>query len=347
MQGCEILGAKKIKIALVGCGYWGKHFLRLCMQHPQIQLSGVFDSSESRISELQQLYPDVHFYQSLDSIATDADVAAVIVATGLSSHFAICHSLLQAGKHLLCEKPLTLTAKESEALGQMADANGLTLLVGHTFEYNSAVLHAKHEIDRGALGDLKYLSFRRCGNGPIRDDADVVYDLATHDVSIANLLLNSVPEAVNATGYKLLGSNQYDLANIDLIYPTGLSVNICVSWMELVKQREMKVIGSKGMLLFNDVAPSEKIRLYHTIAPTTQTRGDFGDFQLSVSNNDVSIPNINYKEPLREELEHFMACINGQQQPRTGWRNAANVVRVLEAIEDSIGHQGQSIKVAK
>jgi predicted dehydrogenase len=341
------LGVKKINVALVGCGYWGKHFLRLCMQHPQIRFSGILDSSGSRINELQQLYPDVHFYNNLESIANDTEVSAVIVATGLSSHFAICQRLLQAGKHVLCEKPLTFTAKESETLGQIADTNGLTLLVGHTFEYNSAVLHAKHEIDRGALGELKYLSFRRCGNGPIRDDADVVYDLATHDVSIANLLLGSVPDAVNATGYKLLGANQYDLANIDLIYPSGLSVNICVSWMELVKQRELKVIGSMGMLLFNDVVPSEKIRLYHTIAPTTQTRGDFGDFQLSVSNNEVTIPNINYKEPLREELEHFLACINGQQQPRTGWQNAANVVRVLEAIEESIACQGQSVKVAK
>lgn len=341
------MGFKKLNIALVGCGYWGKHFLRLCIQHPQIRLSGVFDSSEGRINELQQLYPDVHFYADLEAIEQDAAVSAVIVATGLQSHFGICQSLLQAGKHVLCEKPLTITASESETLGHLADANGLTLMVGHTFEYNSAVLHAKQEMDRGALGDLKYLSFRRCGNGPIRDDADVVYDLATHDVSIANLLLASVPDAVNATGYKLLGANQYDLANIDLIYPSGLSVNICVSWMELVKQREMKVIGSKGMLLFNDVVPSEKIRLYHTIAPTTQTRGDFGDFQLSVSNNEVTIPNINYKEPLREELEHFVGCVNTQQTPRTGWQNAANVVRVLEAIEASIAHQGQSIKVAK
>lgn len=341
------MGAKKINIALVGCGYWGKHFLRLCLQLPQLRLQGVYDSSPSRIDELQQLYPEVHFYTDFDSLVDDASIEAVIVATGLSSHYQICRNLLQAGKHVLCEKPLTFTAKESEALGAIADNKGLTLMVGHTFEYNSAVLYAKQSVDKGALGELKYLSFRRCGNGPVRVDADVVYDLATHDVSIANFLLNEVPDSVNATGYKLLGTDQYDLANIDLIYPSGLSVNICVSWMELVKQREMKIIGAKGMLLFNDVVPSEKIRLYHTIAPTTQTRGDFGDFQLSVSNNEVTIPNIDYKEPLREELTHFIACMGNQQSPRTGWQSAANVVRVLEAIEESIGKQGQSIKVAK
>ncbi len=332
---------------MVGCGYWGKHFLRLCLQLPQVRLKGVFDSSATRIEELQQLYPDVYFYPSIDDLLVDETVEAVVVATGLSSHYGICQSLLKAGKHVLCEKPLTLVAAESESLGLLADEQGLTLMVGHTFEYNSAVLYAKQAIEKGALGDLKYLSFRRCGNGPVRTDADVVYDLATHDVSIANLLLNGVPDSVNATGYKLLNGDQYDLANIDLIYPSGLSVNICVSWMELVKQREMKVIGSKGMLLFNDVVPSEKVRVYHTIAPTTQTRGDFGDFQLSVSNNDVTIPNIDYKEPLREELQHFIACIGNQLPPQTGWQNAANVVRVLEAIEESIARQGQSIKVAK
>lgn len=331
----------------MGCGYWGKHFLRLCLQLPQLRLVGIFDSSPSRIDELQHLYPEVYFYKDFESLVSDSSIDAVIVATGLSSHYQICSNLLQAGKHVLCEKPLTFAARESEALGEIADNNGLTLMVGHTFEYNSAVLHAKQSVDNGALGDLKYLSFRRCGNGPVRIDADVVYDLATHDVSIANFILNEVPDSVNATGYKLLGTDQYDLANIDLIYPSGLSVNICVSWMELVKQREMKIIGSKGMLVFNDVVPSEKIRIYHTIAPTTQTRGDFGDFQLSVSNNEVTIPNIDYKEPLREELSHFIACVSNHQPPRTGWQSAANVVRVLQAIEESIGKQGQSIKVAK
>ncbi len=341
------MGGKKISIALVGCGYWGKHFLRLCLQLPEVKFRGVFDLSDGRIDELKQLYPDVYFYTTLKDLLDDDAIEAVIVATGLSSHFEICSNLLKAGKHVLCEKPLTFTAKESEALGKLASDSGLTLMVGHTFEYNSAVLHAKQEAGKGALGELKYLSFRRCGNGPIRTDADVVYDLATHDVSIANFLLGDVPDSVNATGYKLLGANQYDLANIDLIYPSGISVNICVSWMELVKQREMKIIGSEGMLLFNDVVPSEKVRLYHTIAPTTQTRGDFGDFQLSVSNNKVTIPNIDYKEPLREELQHFIACASQHQRPRTDWLSAANVVRVLEAIEESIAQQGQSIKVAK
>lgn len=334
-------------VALVGCGYWGKHFLRLCLQHRGINLVGIYDNSVERVEELQHLHPDVHFFKSLDEIEQVSTVEAVIVSTGLSSHFAIAESLLKAGKHVLCEKPLTLTASESTQLGTLAQEQKLVLMVGHTFEYNSAVLYAKKAISNGSLGKVHYLSFRRCGNGPIRTDADVVYDLATHDISIANLLLGSVPHQVSATGQKIFGNRNCDVANITLVYPEGPTVSINVSWLELVKQREMKVLGSNGMLLFNDVVPSEKIRLYHKVTPKMQTRGDFGDFQLSVSDHEVSIPQIDYKEPLSEELQHFLDCIVQAKQPNTDYRSAVNVVKVLEAIDQSITLNGQPINVAK
>jgi predicted dehydrogenase len=337
----------KKNVALVGCGYWGKHFLRLCLQHTGITLVGVYDSSPERVEELRKLHTDVQFYNELDQLLKDSAIEAVIVCTGLSSHFAIAQALLKAGKHVLCEKPLTITATESTQLGAMAQQQGVVLMVGHTFEYNSAVLFAKQAIENGSLGTVHYLSFRRCGNGPIRTDADVVYDLATHDISIANLLLGSVPHQVSATGQKIQGSKHCDAANITLVYPKGPSESINVSWLELVKQREMKVLGSNGMLLFNDVVPSEKIRLYHKVTPKMQTRGDFGDFQLSVSDHEITIPQIHYKEPLREELQHFLDCIAQTKQPNTGYQSAVNVVKVLEAIEQSIVLNGQPINVAE
>jgi len=337
----------KKTIAIVGCGYWGKHFLRLCLQHRGIKLAGIYDSSAERVDELRQLHPDVHFFDTINELLETPSVEAVIVSTGLSSHYAIAQALLTAGKHVLCEKPLTLKASESAQLGALAQQHGVVLMVGHTFEYNSAVLYAKRAIGSGSLGKVHYLSFRRCGNGPIRTDADVVYDLATHDVSIANLLLGSVPHQVSATGQKILGNVNCDVANITLVYPEGPTVSINVSWLELVKQREMKVLGSNGMLLFNDVVPSEKIRLYHKVTPKMQTRGDFGDFQLSVSDHEVSIPQIVYKEPLSEELQHFLDCIAQAKQPNTGYQSAINVVKVLEAIEQSIALNGQPINVAE
>lgn len=339
------MGIKKLHIALVGCGYWGKHFLRLCQQHPGVHLVGVYDRSALRRAELAQQHPDVYLFDSWETLLNAPSLDAAIVATGLSAHYAVTEALLKAGKHVLCEKPLTITAAESTQLGAIAKANKATLMVGHTFEFNSAVLYARQEINKGVLGSLYYLSFRRCGNGPIRDDADVVYDLATHDVSIANLLLGSVPHKVSAIGHKLIGTNQFDFANINLLYAGNVAVDICVSWVELVKQREMKAVGSQGMLLFNDVVPSEKIRIYRNVVPQTQTRGDFGDFQLSVSNSEVIIPQINYKEPLQEELQHFMDSIYQEVQPKTDYKNAANVVRVLEAVEKSIALNGQSVNV--
>lgn len=333
------------KIALIGCGYWGKHFLRICGQHADVQLMGVFDSSAERMDELRQLHPTVHFYDSLEALLGDSEVEAVIIATGLSSHVAISKAALEAGKHVLCEKPLTEKAADSKMLGELADSKGLTLMVGHTFEFNDAVLYAQKVVQNDSLGKLYYLSFRRCGNGPIRTDADCIYDLATHDISIANLLLGSAPISVSATASKHIGSDMFDMADIKLVYPGGVVASINVSWIEVVKQREMKVVGSNGMLLFNDVVPAEKIRIYSKGEPHQATGGDFGDFQLSVANSEVFIPKIDYKEPLREELEHFMDAVRTGKAPKTDHVNATKVVQVLEAIELSIANNGAAVQL--
>jgi predicted dehydrogenase len=334
----------KIKFAIIGCGYWGPNFMRIIMHSESAELKIVCDTDLSKLSSLSLKNPTVYFTPNIDEILHDNEIQAVVVCTPVNTHFQLTEKLLKAGKHVLCEKPLSDKVSHCEILHQLATKNNLTLMVGHVFEYNNVVLYMKKLIDQNELGELRYIQFVRMGLGPIRNDVSVLYDLASHDISLAISFLRQMPLTVIANGADFLQKGIEDVAFIQLEFPNKVLVSISVSWLDPMKQRLLKIVGENKMLLFDDVSVSEKLKIVEAGKNYQTNSGDFGSFQLSIKDGEIVIPNIYHNEPLINELDHFIGCINNNIQPLTNAMYAKNVVAVLNAAQESIKNGG--IKIA-
>jgi predicted dehydrogenase len=334
---------KKLKIGLIGCGYWGRNYLRIINQCNDVDLVSIADKDISRLDGLAETYPDVKLSINSNDVISDWDIDAVVVCTSVSSHYALVSLALHAGKHVLCEKPLALTVAECDKLASISRSVEKVLLIGHVFEYNSVVRYMIDAIRERNIGALHYISFLRTGLGPIREDVNVVYDLASHDVSIALSLSGAKPIAVTAFGSCIIKEGREDVAFIVLEFEGRLKVQISCSWIDPMKQRQVKVVGSKKMMLFDDVSATEKLRVIDTGKEYQNNSGDFGSFQLSVKDGAITIPNIPYPEPLQTEFRHFIDCISGIARPLTGVEYATDTVRVLEAVQKSLKNNSTRI----
>ena len=329
----------------MGCGYWGNNFLRVIQNSDSATLVKVCDTDIKRADALSSKHAQINFTSDVDQIIYDSQIEAVVICTPVSTHFNITEKLLLAGKHVLCEKPLTKSADQCEYLYQLAKKQKVKLLVGHVFEYNSVVQHMKRVIQRNEIGPILYFQFTRVGLGPVRNDANVVFDLAAHDVSLAISLMGKMPIAVVANGSCFLQDQIEDVAFIQLEFADHVYATINVSWLDPIKQRLVKVVGSRKMLLFDDVSVSEKLKIIETGKNYQEQSGDFGTFQLSVKDGEILIPNLQHPEPLVTEFHHFTACIRGSEEPLTDARYAAKVVKVLEAAQASILENGKRVLI--
>lgn len=335
----------KIGIGLIGCGYWGPHFIRVVGENLLSNLIRVCDIDESRVKECRKLFPEVAFTTSINSIINDPQIKAVIISTPVITHFMIARRCLEAGKHVLCEKPLTYKSKEAEELIVLAKRKKLVLMPGHVFEFNSVVKYMQQFIAARKLGKVIYINMFRTGLGPIRNDVNVVYDLASHDVSILSFLLGMTPESVSAFGRSFVSRKHADVAMISFEFPKKIIAMLIVSWMDPIKQRFVRVVGTRSMLLFDDVSTTEKLKIINTGKNYQSLMGDFGSFQLSVKDGDIVIPNIPYPEPLKLEYEHFIDCVIKGKIPVTDGKSGLSVVKILEAICDSMDKDGKKIKI--
>ncbi|MBS1625948.1 MAG: Gfo/Idh/MocA family oxidoreductase [Bacteroidetes bacterium] len=333
----------KIKFALIGCGYWGANFLRILAGSPLVTLVSVCDTDAGRREAMQALYPHVTFTGDIADVTGDTEIHAAVICTPVETHLPLTEQLLRSGKHVLCEKPLTSTAQECLYLYDLAQQMQRCLMVGHVFEYNSVINYMQHMIAADQIGPLRYLQFTRMGLGPVRRDVSVVFDLAAHDVAIALSIAGTMPLSVMATGQSFQPSGLEDVAFIQLIFPRGVIASINVSWLDPIKQRLVKVVGRDKMLLFDDLSLGEKLKIVEMGQNYQDAKGDFGSFQLSVKDGQIIIPNLQYPESLLTELEHFAECIRTGAVPRTDGRYAYRVVRVLEAAQESIRHDGKKI----
>lgn len=334
-----------IRFGIIGCGYWGPNFVRIVQQTNGVELIAIADVDPEKINSLSQKHPNTICTTAVDEVIQHPDIDAIIISTPVSSHYGLVSAALKAGKHVLCEKPLALTTNECNILERLAEMESKVLLVGHVFEYNRVVRYMKQAVASGKIGDVLYLSLLRTGLGPVRSDVNVTYDLAAHDISIILALLEQMPIAVSANGSSFIRKGIEDVAFATLEFANDLKANISVSWIDPIKQRQVKVVGSKKMLLFDDVSVSEKLKVFETGKDYQTDSGDFGSFQLSVKDGDIVIPNIPFREPLLEEFEHFVACIHGQEQPLTNAKRAGKVVTILEAIQDSLNNNGLKIRL--
>jgi predicted dehydrogenase len=330
---------KYTRIGVIGAGYWGPHLIRNVSEIPGARLTGVADLSAERLRTLKTRYPGVPMTQNYRDLLTDA-TDAIIIATPVKTHYGLAQEVLGAGKHVLIEKPLTSTSAEGLGLIRLAERNGLALMVGHTFEYNPAVIALRDIIRSGDIGRVLYVDAARLNLGQFRHDVNVVWDLAPHDISIMNFLLEEEPTHVSARGSMCVHPQRHDVAYLEMRYPDGIMGHIHVSWLEPAKVRRFTVVGDEKMVVYNDVASEEKLRIYDKGVTKAPSSGDFAEFQLSYRYGGVAIPPVPGGEPLKIEISHFIDCIRRGAVPQSDGWCGLRVTRVLEAADKSLSNGG-------
>lgn len=326
------------KVGIIGYGYWGPNLTRNFFEIPSADLIAIADLNAERIKQATLKYPQIitrNDYQELFDLGLDA----VVVATPPATHYRIAKDCLEHNLHVLVEKPMTLKSEDAESLVELADARGLTLMVGHTFEYNSAVHALKQYIDSGELGDIYYLDAARLNLGLFQRDSNVLWDLAPHDISILLYLLGKKPVSVSAQGTPCVFEGIYDVAYINMMFPGNIPAYVHVSWLDPCKVRRITVVGSKKMAVYNDIENEQKIKIYDKgVDPPAYTNGGFGEFQCNYHTGDITIPNIRFTEPLRRECQHFIDCIVNHTEPCSCGRDGLEVVKILETAQHSMSN---------
>ena len=338
-------GGTLLTVGVVGCGYWGPNLIRNFINLQGAHVKICADISEKRLQHMKGLYPSIEVTRDYKDIVNDPEIEAIVVSTPVSSHFEVAHAALEAGKHVFVEKPLTRTVDEGVTLVELAEKKKRTLMVGHTFVFTAAVNKIKELIGSEELGDIYYVSTSRVNLGIFQEDINVVWDLAPHDISIMNFVLNSRPESVTAIGHSYIRPGIEDVAFVTMRYPGNKLANIHVSWLNPSKIRKTTVVGSKKMLVYDDVSSLEKIRIYDkgvTVQPHYDT---FGEFQLSYRYGDISIPRLDDAEPLKIECQLFLDCIEKGECSRSSGRDGLEVLLALDAADRSIKENGREVQI--
>lgn len=339
-----------INIAQVGCGKWGPNLLRNFYKLKNIRVACVAEKSAARRQYIQSNYKDVEVIDDYEEILKNKDIDAVLIATHAAHHFEAARAVIEADKHCFVEKPLAMRTADAEELVALANKKKKVLMVGHTFLYNSAVNKLKELIDTHVLGDIYYIYSQRLNLGHIRSDINALWNFAPHDVSICLYLLNDHPSWVSATGASYIQDSIEDVVFLTMGFKSGVIVNIHLSWLDPNKVRKMTVVGSKKMVVYDDVSDS-KIKIFdkgiekkdnHSF---NENYDDFGKFQLIHRAGDLLIPKIDFIEPLSLEAAHFIDCIINNRRPISDGRNGLIVTRILEAGMQSLSSNGERIEV--
>jgi predicted dehydrogenase len=337
---------KQVGIAILGCGYWGINYVRVFSELPESRVVAVCDQRTERLQEVGRRFPGMQLITETEDVLGLDGVDAVVVCTPATTHYNVTRRCLEMGKHILVEKPITTTATDAEALTTLAESEGLILMVGHTFLYNPGVKKLKEYIKQGDVGRLYYLYARRTNLGPIRRDVNALWDLAPHDVSIFNYLLDSTPKWVSAVGAKVLRNHREDVGFISLGYQSNIVGHIHVSWADAYKVREVVVVGSDKRVVFNDLNPFERVRAYEKgVTLMEPEASSYGEYQFLMREGDIISPRVEVSEPLKNQCSHFLECVTHGTRPLTGGWEGQEVVRVMEAIDRSIERNGAPVDV--
>jgi len=330
-----------LKVGVIGCGYWGPNLIRNFVQLNESDVVRVADLDSGRLKHMQALYPGVQTTSDYRDIISDSEIDIVAVATPVKTHFTFGKEALLADKHVFIEKPIAASVREVEELIDLAQKKKRKLMVGHTFEYTGAVRKMKEIIDSGELGEIYYISSQRLNLGLFQQDINVLWDLAPHDISIILYLLGCEPESVSAIGTSHINPAIEDVAILTMRFSNNLIAFVQASWLDPDKVRKMTVVGSKKMMVYDDVQPSEKIRIYDKGVELPQHYDTFAEFHYSYKYGDIIIPKIEGGEPIRTELQHFIDCINNDKTPVSDGVSGLRVVKILEAAQSSIRNLGR------
>jgi predicted dehydrogenase len=335
------VSADPVVLAQLGCGYWGPNLLRNFSALSGCRVKYVADATAERRAFVERNFPTTQAIESSDVAFDDPAVAAIVIATPASTHYELALRALECGKHVLVEKPLATTVEEVDALARCAQARGLVVMAGHTFIYNAAVQYVKRLIDAGDLGDVRYVYSQRLNLGRIRSDIDAMWNFAPHDISIIqHWLSDQEPSTVTRHGMDCIQPGVDDVVFINLAYPNKVIANIHVSWLDPQKVRKITVVGSRKMVVYDDVA-DDKIAIYDKGIDRKAVLGEHMDFDrpmppdFSYRSGDILLPQVKFVEPLRVEAEHFLECIRTGKEPATGITHARKVVSILQRADAS------------
>jgi predicted dehydrogenase len=331
-------------IAIVGCGYWGMNYVRVFGEMADARVLAVCDPRQSRLDDVQRRFPDVTATTDLDAALALDGVEAVVICTNADTHYELTTRSLEAGKHVLVEKPLTTTSVDSVKLIELAERCGKLLLVGHTFLYNGGVRKVKEYVDQQ---HVYYVYARRTSLGPIRSDVNAIWDLAPHDVAIFNYLLDSRPDVVSAVGARVLHDHREDVGFISLTYPGDIVGHIHVSWADPNKTREVVAVCRDQRIVFNDLDPLERVRVFNkgVRAEPIEEPLNFGEYAFQLRDGDIVSPAVPPTEPLKNQSGHFLHCIRRGEIAFTDAFQGLAVVRVLEAVDASVAEGGAPISI--
>jgi len=342
-----------IDLAVIGCGHWGPNHIRIFNSLPESRVGAVVDLDEEKLRSVHEMYPEIRCEPDYRTVLENPGFDAVVVATPVSSHYKIVRESILAGKHVLCEKPLCENSEQAEELLGLAQAEGRVLMVGHVFLFNPGVMKLKELVDTGELGELQYLSASRANLGAFCSDINVAYDLATHDISIFNWLLDGEPEVVSATGASFVRSGVEDVAFVSMRYPGNVLANIHVSWLDPKKVRQITVVGRRQMATWDDLQPTSPIAIYDKGAMTVRDYGDYGEYlRLSTWEGDIRLPRVRPDEPLKLQALQFVEWLQGGhiRNGHSGRRDGGftlGIIRVLEAINISMKNSGTPVSVGR
>ncbi len=335
-----------ISVGVVGCGYWGPNLIRNFKLLRKCRLKTMCDASEERLRHLRTLYPDVEGVTDYCNLLQDQTLDAIVVATPVKYHYPIAKASLLSGKHTFIEKPMASTSAECEELIEIAERNGLVLMIGHTFLYSSPVRKIVEIVQNGDIGEIRYINSRRLNLGLFQKDINVAWDLAPHDISIILHVLGDSPLSVNCQGNANVTNGIEDVTNMSMTFRNKRFATIQSSWLEPRKIREMTIVGTRRMILYDDVQTLEKIRIYDVRVDRPPHYDTFADFHYSYHYGDSYIPKLAQEEPLKTECQHFLDSIEAKTQPLTGGRAGLEMVRILEASSQSLRQNGAPVFLA-
>lgn len=334
-------------VGIVGCGYWGPNLARNFSVNPGSEVVALCDPNQDRLSHVSSIHPTAEKFADFDELLRDAAVDAVAIATPLHSHYQLAKAALNAGKHVLVEKPMASSSAECEELISIAEEKGLTLMVGHTYLYSEPVAKIAEIIQSGGIGELKYINCQRLNLGLFQKDINVAWDLAPHDLSIILHVMGGSPRIVNCQGNAHIQADVEDVTNLSLSFDDNRFATIQSSWLEPRKVRQMTFVGTQKMIVYDDLQPLEKLRIHDVRVECPPHYDDFAEFHYSYHYGDCYIPRLVQSEPLKKMCSHFIKCATEGRVPMTHGKSGLAVVKILEASSESLRRNGGPVDLAE
>ncbi|HWW46420.1 MAG TPA: Gfo/Idh/MocA family oxidoreductase [Xanthobacteraceae bacterium] len=336
---------RPVGLGIVGYGYWGPNLVRNFSNCEGGRVVAVSDRDAAKLDACRQNYPNISTATDYRDLLEDPDVDAVAIATPVHTHFEIALAALRAGKHVLVEKPMAQTSEQVRRLIEEADKRNLVLMVDHTFLYTAAIRKIRELLDRRELGDVFYYDSTRSSLGLFQSDVNVIWDLAVHDVSIILYLLDEMPLSVSATGSCHFNGTPESMAHMTLFFASSCVAHVSVNWLSPIKIRQTFVGGSKKMIVYDDLQPTEKIKVYDKGVTVNDDPETSMELRIGYRAGDMWAPHLETKEALKIEADHFVSCIRNNTRPISDGRSGLRVVEILEAAGRSIAQQGRPIQL--